>query len=58
MMAGTRRPDTRSAAALRPPRVAILSPASEGGTAQLRAARAAQRLWRLKALACLRRKSR
>ncbi|WP_158287920.1 hypothetical protein [Falsiroseomonas bella] len=53
-----KRPDPRHAPAARSARAAILVPEADGGTAQQRAARAAQRRWRLKALACLRRKSR
>jgi hypothetical protein len=52
-----KRPDPRQAAAARAARAAAPMP-EDGGAAAARALRAAQRRWRLKALACLRRKAR
>lgn len=57
MSPGTKRPETRPSA-VGPAPVAIAAPDAGAGTAQQRARRAAQRRWRLKALACLRRKTR
>jgi hypothetical protein len=53
-----KRSDPRHPPAARLARAAILTPEADGGTARQRAIRAAQRRWRLKALACLRRKAR
>jgi hypothetical protein len=51
-----KRPDPRQAAGARAARAT--APMPEDGAAAARALRAAQRRWRLKALACLRRKAR
>ncbi|WP_170984977.1 hypothetical protein [Roseomonas sp. AR75] len=58
MITVTKRHDARISAAGRAARAAILVPEADLGVAQLRATRAAQRRWRLKALACLKRKTR
>jgi hypothetical protein len=57
MTPACKRPDPRPAAAARAARDAATVP-EDGGAAAARALRAAQRRWRLKALACLRRKAR
>jgi hypothetical protein len=53
-----KRADARQPVSARHAKAAIVLLDNEPGSAQARATRAAQRRWRLKALACLRRKAR